>query len=143
MFSRIRADENRAQRGRAPDDVTQQIFLPSALVLAALIADTGARGAELAFKLRIENGRVPDDMRVVRVKQGDVVTLRWSVDQSMILHLHGYDIERRVEPGAVGEMSFTAGATGRFPVHAHPVGPHPGSRAHEEAPLVYVEVYPR
>jgi hypothetical protein len=114
-----------------------------ALAFAATITDTGAKGAELTFNLRIENGRVPDDMRVIRVKQGDVVTLRWNVDQPVILHLHGYDIERRVEPGAVGEMSFTAGATGRFPAHAHPVGARPGSRAHEEAPLVYVEVYPR
>ena len=116
-------------------------FFLFALLFAAII--TGAKGTELTFNLRIENGRVPDDMRVVRVKQGDVVTLRWSVDQPVILHLHGYDIERRAEPGAVGEMSFTAGATGRFPVHAHPVAAHPGSRAHEEAPLVYVEVYPR
>ncbi len=118
-------------------------FFLFALVFAATITDTGAKGAALAFNLRIENGRVPDDMRVVRVKQGDVVTLHWSVDQLVILHLHGYDVETRVEPGAVGEMSFTAGATGRFPVHAHPVGARPGSRAHEEAPLVYVEVYPR
>jgi hypothetical protein len=118
-------------------------FFLFALLFAAIITDTGAKGADLAFNLRIENGRVPDDMRVVRVKQGDVVTLRWSVDQPVILHLHGYDIERRVEPGAFGEISFTAGATGRFPVHAHPVTAHPGSRAHEEAPLVYVEVYPR
>ena len=120
-------------------------FFLFALVFAAIITVTvtGAKGAELTFNLRIENGRVPDDMRVVRVKQGDVVTLRWSVDQPVILHLHGYDIEKRVEPGAVGEMRFTAGATGRFPVHAHPVGAHSGSRGHEEAPLVYVEVYPR
>jgi hypothetical protein len=118
-------------------------FFLFALVFAAIMTDTAAKGAELTFNLRIENGRVRDDIRVVRVKQGDVVTLRWSVDQPAILHLHGYDIERRVEPGAVGEMSFTAGATGRFPVHSHPVAAHPGSRAHEEAPLVYVEVYPR
>lgn len=118
-------------------------FFLFALVLAATITGTGAKGAELTFNLRIEDGRVPDDMRVVRVKQGDVVTLRWRVDQPVILHLHGYDIDRRVEPGAVGEMRFTAGATGRFPVHAHPVGARPGSRAQEEAPLVYVEVYPR
>jgi hypothetical protein len=113
------------------------------LLFVAIIADTGAKAAELAFALRIENGRVPEDVRIVRVKQGDVVTLRWSVDQPVILHLHGYDIEKRVEPGAAGEMIFTAGATGRFPVHLHAIGARTGSGAHEEAPLVYVEVYPR
>jgi hypothetical protein len=120
-----------------------RFFVLFLLVFAATIACSRAKGAELTFNLRIENSRVADDMRVIRVKQGDVVTLRWSVDQPAILHLHGYDIERRVEPGAVGEMRFTARATGRFPVHAHPVGARPGSRAHEEAPLVYVEGYPR
>ncbi len=35
------------------------------------------------------------------------------------LHLHGYDIEKRIEPGAVTEMTFTARATGRFPVEVH------------------------
>ena len=103
----------------------------------------GAQAAELTFILRIENGRVPDNMRLVRVKQGDVVKLRWSVDQPVILHLHGYDIERRVEPGTVGAITFTAHATGRFPVNAHTTRARAGSHAHEEAPLVYIDVYPR
>jgi hypothetical protein len=113
------------------------------LVCAASIAVIDASAAEFTFSLRIENGRVPENMRLVRVKQGDVVKLRWSVDQPVILHLHGYDIERRVEPGTVGEITFTARATGRFPVHAHTTGARSGSHAHDEAPLVYIEVYPR
>lgn len=113
------------------------------LVLAASITTVGAEAAELTFVLKIENGRVPEDMRMVRVKQGDVVRLRWSVDQPVTLHLHGYDIEKRVEPGIVGEMTFTARATGRFPVNAHLAGTQTGSRAHEEPSLVYIEVYPR
>ena len=115
-------------------------LLPFYLVLALGAVDASA--AELSFALRVENGRVPEGMRLVRVKQGDVVTLRWSVDRSMTLHLHGYDIEMRVEPGATGEMIFKASATGRFPVHAHTEGTSGGNRAHEDAPIVYVEVYP-
>jgi hypothetical protein len=122
--------------------LARYVFL-SSLILGLTIAWGRADGAELAFDLRIENGRVTDDVRVVKVKQGDVVTLRWSVDQPVIVHLHGYDIEKRVEPGASAEMSFTASATGRFPVHAHALGARSGAGAHEEAPLVYVEVYPR
>jgi hypothetical protein len=118
-------------------------ILLSFLVCAASIATVGVQAAELTFDLRIENGRVPENMRLVRVVQGDSVRLRWSVDQPLTLHLHGYDIERRVEPGSVGEMSFTADATGRFPLHAHTTAARTGSNAHEEAPLVYIEVYPR
>jgi hypothetical protein len=113
------------------------------LVCAASIATVGVRAAELTFDLRIENGRVPENMRLVRVKQGDSVRLRWSVDQPVTLHLHGYDIEKRIEPGTVGEMSFMARATGRFPLHAHTTAARTGSNAHEEAPLVYIEVYPQ
>jgi hypothetical protein len=96
--------------------------------------------AELSFDIRVEKGSVPENLRLIRVKQGDVVKLRWHVDRAMILHLHGYDIEKRVQPNAVVEMNFTARATGRFPLHAHASG---ASTPDEEAALLYVEVYPR
>jgi hypothetical protein len=113
------------------------------LVCAASIATVSVQAAELTFDLRIENNRVPENMRLVRVKQGDSVRLRWSVDQPVTLHLHGYDIEKRIAPGTVGEMSFMARATGRFSLHAHTTAARTGSNAHEEAPLVYIEVYPQ
>ena len=103
----------------------------------------GAGGAEQVFNIRIENGRAPENMRFVRVKEGDVVKLRWSTDRAVILHLHGYDIERRVEPGQIVEMIFEARVTGRFPVHVHSAGPTSGRPPREESALVYVEVYPR
>ena len=74
-------------------------------------------------------------MRLIRVKQGDAVRLRWSTDRPIALHLHGYDIETKVEPGAVAEMTFTARATGRFPVEEHK--PQRRRRPHAwEPPLV-------
>jgi hypothetical protein len=80
-------------------------------------------------------------MRLVRVKQGDIVKLRWSSDRPIALHLHGYDIERNVEPGTVTEMSFKANATGRFPVQEHQ--PKQGGAHSHGAPIVQVEVLPR
>jgi FtsP/CotA-like multicopper oxidase with cupredoxin domain len=82
-------------------------------------------------------------MRRIRVKQGDVVTLRWTADRPTVLHLHGYDIEWRVQPGTVGKITFTARLTGRFPVHVHDTVKRANDHAHEDSPLVYVEVYPR
>jgi hypothetical protein len=113
------------------------------IVCLARIGMPGARAAELAFDLEIEHGRVAQNMQLIRVEQGDVVTLRWSVDRSVVLHLHGYDIKKRVEPGTVGTMAFTARATGRFPIEVHGAAPPKGGHAAEETPLVYVEVYPR
>ena len=99
----------------------------------------GAGAAELTFDIGIERGRVAENMSVIRVKQGDVVRLRWSTDRSIILHLHGYDIEKKVEPDTVVLMEFVAYATGRFPVEVHG---GPGGHSHGEAPLVRIEVYP-
>jgi len=113
------------------------------LLGTAGISAPSARGAELAFDIPIVGGRAPENMRFVRVKQGDVVKLRWSTDRVVILHLHGYDIERRIEPGQVTEMMFEARATGRFPVHAHATEPQSARLAREGPALVYVEVYPR
>ena len=101
-----------------------------------------AHAAELTFDLKIEKGRVAKAMRTIRVKQGDAVTLRWTSDRPIVLHLHGYDIEKRVVPGAVTEMAFVARATGRFSVEEHKTDAK-GGHSHGEAALVRIEVLPR
>jgi hypothetical protein len=124
--------------------------LPRAAMLAVFVLLTlavgasrlGAQGREAAFDLRIEKGKVPQNMRLIRVKQGDAVKLRWTTDRTIILHLHGYDIEKKVEPGAVAEMAFEARATGRFSVEEHKPNTK-GGHSHGEAPLVRIEVRPR
>lgn len=113
------------------------------LILAATAATLDAQAADLTFDMRLQDGRVPESMRLIRVKQGDVVTLRWAADRPMLLHLHGYDIQWRVQPGTVGSVTFTARLTGRFPIHAHAMATGTGDHAHEDSPLAYVEVYPR
>jgi hypothetical protein len=110
--------------------------------LAGLLGIAVAHAAEVTFDLEIVKGKVSPSMRLIRVKQGDAVKLRWSSDQPMVVHLHGYDIEQKVEPGRVTEMSFTARTTGRFPIEEHQPRAK-GSHAHGEAPLVRIEVYPR
>jgi hypothetical protein len=76
-------------------------------------------------------------MRRIRVKQHDVVKLRWSTDRPMTVHLHGYDIESKLSPDTVSEMTFTARATGRFTIE-----PHLQSPGGHGAVLVTIEVYP-
>src|SRR5216683_2104005 len=91
-----------------------------------LAVGVGAGAADLTFDIRIEQGRIPDTMRLMRVHEGDSVTLRWTSDRPLDLHLHGYDIEQRVAADAVTELKFTASATGRFPIEIHV----PGASAH-------------
>jgi FtsP/CotA-like multicopper oxidase with cupredoxin domain len=107
----------------------------AALGVLLLLIGAGADAAERSFAVPIAHGRVPPELRVLRVRQGDVVTLRWTSDRPLTLHLHGYDIEWRVAPGAGAQSTFTAVATGRFPVETHAP---PG---HGET-LLYLEVTP-
>jgi hypothetical protein len=60
----------------------------------------------------------------------------------MVLHLHGYDIEKKVVPGAVTEMAFVARATGRFSVEEHKTDAK-GGHSHGEAALVRIDVLPK
>jgi hypothetical protein len=113
------------------------------LPIVALAPSVSAQAAELTFDLKIEHGKVAQNMRLIRVKQRDVVKLRWGTDQPLTLHLHGYDIEQKVEAGTIAEMKFTARATGRFPIHLHDARDRAGSPSHHEPPLVLVEVYPQ
>jgi len=99
-----------------------------------------ASAEDLGLPVRVElilaNGRLADGQRTIGVARGDRVELIWRSDRPVTVHLHGYDIELAVAPGTAEHMTFTAEATGRFPVEAHGgPGPH--------RTLLYVEVYPR
>ena len=107
-----------------------------AALAMALPLTTAAVAAERVFDLTIVHGKLTGGQDTIRVQQNDNVVLRWHCDRSIVLHLHGYEIETRVVTGTVAEMRFEARATGRFPVHVH------AAQARSESVLVYLEVYP-
>jgi hypothetical protein len=111
------------------------------LALSSANPSQRAAAAEITFALPIANGRVPENMRRIRVKQHDVVKLQWTSDVPINIHLHGYDIEKAVSPGAVTDMTFTARAAGRFTVESHAGKTSSGGYAHGDV-LVTIEVYP-
>lgn len=111
--------------------------------LAALVvACADSEPVERVFVLTIAKQQVAQDMRVLRVTQGDAVRLRWSTDQPLKLHLHGYDIEKSIAPGQITEFAFKAHASGRFPINVH-TDESSQDHADGEHVLVYLEVYPR
>ena len=104
-------------------------------VCLAFLAVGSALAEPRVFELAIKNGRLPENQRLVRVRQGDEVTLKWTTDRALTLHLHGYDIEVKLTPPAPAEMRFTARATGRFPIEIHGAG--------TEHTIGHLEVHPR
>jgi hypothetical protein len=112
-------------------------------MLAALLALDAclalAQAQVRRFEIPIAERRVAPSQRVLRATEGERVELRWSSDQPLVLHLHGYDIETRVAPGEPAVTAFSARLTGRFPVAIH------GERGakHRHRALLHVEIYPR
>lgn len=117
-------------------------ILAALAVIFALAGGAPAGAAERVFELRIADGKLSKEKRVIRVNQGDAVRLRWTTDAPIVLHLHGYDIERKVEPGTVAEMAFTAHATGRFSISVHGAA-DAAKGGHHHHPLARLEVHPR
>jgi hypothetical protein len=109
-------------------------MIAAVLVAFQLVAKEGAAETR-AFELAVRDGKLPVEQRVVRVRQGDEVTLRWTTDKALVVHLHGYDIETSLSPAAPALMRFTARASGRFPVEIHGQGGH--------RVLAHVEIHPR
>ncbi|MBD2750861.1 hypothetical protein IC232_29920 [Microvirga sp. BT688] len=126
---------------RGADDVLTR---PSRMVFATMLLITSHTPAVLAqdagavkrFDIALENGRVAGGPQVVRIVRGDQVDILWTSNRAVTLHLHGYDIEITTTPGTPQRMTFTARATGRFPVEIHDVTGR--NRA-----LIHVEVHPR
>jgi plastocyanin len=109
----------------------------SILLVVALagIAIGAARAETRAFELTLKNGQLPESQRLVRVTQGDEVTLTWTTDRPYTLHIHGYELEAKLAPETPAELKFTARATGRYPMEIH----GPGT----ERTVGHLEVHPR
>ena len=113
----------------------------SAIPSAALASESDAVvDAVHRIVITIHNRKVVRDNNVIRVTQGEDVELVWTSDESANLHLHGYDIEFKVTPDAPTPITFTAHATGRFPITSHGFG---NRHEHGHDTLLYLEVYPK
>ena len=106
----------------------------------ALLGPRAARADGAVIDVIIKERKVLGD-NVARVTQGDAVTLRWSTDEAVSVHLHGYDLKLSIAPGTPAEMNLEAFAAGRFPVTSHGFGDH--GHDDEEVVLLYLEVHPR
>ena len=121
-----------------------------------------------AITINVLEGSVAGD-DVIRVMQGERIELFWVTDEPLEIHLHGYDIEKEIQPGRNVSMRIETHATGRFPITSHPnsypnshhadsflehrsqqrasghshSSPHSVSASQVERTLVYLEVYPQ
>ncbi len=79
---------------------------------------------DVAFAMDIAGGELMGES-LITVNQDDNVTLNWTSDTPLSVHLHGYDIQLALQPGVIEPMTFVANATGRFTITTHgAVGVH-------------------
>jgi hypothetical protein len=75
-----------------------------------------------ATRIQVRGGEPVGGVETIEVEQGDRIRFTVSSDQSDEVHVHGYDLERPVAPGAPARFSFTADADGIFEVELHGSG---------------------
>ena len=111
----------------------------SFLLAAPIRAAIAQKAPQRVIEVQINNRKVVAPGRKIRITEGDVIELRWTSDEPVELHVHGYDLELHVRPDEPAAMVIEAYATGRYPITSHGWGK--GGHGHDA--LTYLEIYPR
>ena len=72
-----------------------------------------------ATKIDIRGGNLVGEPAEIHAKNGDTVVIVVSADAPDDIHLHGYDIEKKVEPGKPATFRFKANLEGEFEIESH------------------------
>jgi plastocyanin len=80
---------------------------------------TQAPAGAQAVRIQIRGGKVVGGPADIKVTKGDKVSVVVSADAHDDIHLHGYDIEKPVEPGKPARFQFTADIEGIFEIESH------------------------
>jgi hypothetical protein len=70
-------------------------------------------------RIDIRGGQVAGGPVEIHAKNGDTVVIVVSADAPDDIHLHGYDIEKPVEPGQPATFRFKANLEGEFELESH------------------------
>jgi hypothetical protein len=125
-------------RTSAPGLRALVIALHAWLIGVALTLFSDEAAAEpLTLQLSIRSDDRSGAQRVLRATHGDKLAIEWSTDKTVVVHIHPYDIEQKVEPGTPSRSEFTARISGRFPIEAHFASTSKGKV------VAYLEVLPR
>jgi FtsP/CotA-like multicopper oxidase with cupredoxin domain len=70
-------------------------------------------------RIQIRGGSVVGGPKDIEVQKGDTVRIVIASDADDEIHLHGYDIEKKVSPGRPARFLFKADAEGAFEMESH------------------------
>jgi plastocyanin len=75
--------------------------------------------APVVARIQIRDDKVVGGPTEITATNGDTVVIMVSADAPDDIHLHGYDIEKKVEPGQPARFTFKANAEGEFEIESH------------------------
>ncbi len=100
---------------------------------SSVAAPTPVATTPHAFEMVIEHGAKRSGPEVMKVTEGDEVSLTLRSDHADELHVHGYDLHANVKAGVPTTLNFKADRSGRFTLELH----------HSNVELGALEVSPR
>jgi FtsP/CotA-like multicopper oxidase with cupredoxin domain len=71
-------------------------------------------------KIEIKGGQPAGGLKKISVKKGEQVEIDVTSDAAGEAHLHGYDIEKKLQPGKTAKFRFKADIEGVFELELHP-----------------------
>lgn len=118
------------------------------VISMAFISCEKSQPHEYDFQLRVEDRSLVSGDSVLKVTQGDTVTLHIESDEPITFHLHGYDLQVPIGTEDPVPLTFVANATCscRFTIHVAGEAGHHDEESHhdveEEIDLGRLEVMP-
>jgi hypothetical protein len=111
------------------------------IVLGPFVPQLQVFSAEtVRFSIAIHGRIVDAAQRTIRTTQGTMLELAFTADETVEVHLHGYDRYLTILPGEVAVMRLDARIAGRFAIEGHRFG-RSGARSRHVV-LLYLEVHP-
>ncbi|MFL2763648.1 MAG: hypothetical protein ACJ0A6_01375 [Dehalococcoidia bacterium] len=89
------------------------------IILCVISCNTTNQPKEVNFDLNIKNNKLINQSTTLRVNHNDYIKLNINSDQKTQIHIHGYDIEKKISPENTELIGFKANATGRFNITIH------------------------
>jgi plastocyanin len=110
------------------------LLLAAGAAPVAVAADQDGDGGQAhVVDIVVHHGKRVSGPAVVKVQQGDEVTLHITSDAADEFHLHGYNLLVHLAPNRTATLHFAAKLAGRFTFELHKA----------DVELGAVEVYPR
>jgi hypothetical protein len=103
------------------------------LCLSQTTVADGQSETSHVFDIVVQRGKRVKGPAVLKVSQGDEVTLHITADTADEFHLHGYNLIVQLQPNSTATMHIVAKLTGRFTYELHK----------SDLELGALEVYPR